>query len=213
MRGRHIDIVKILQALPAAMEQFEIKKSISKLVDGFHRVQHALGTLDPEKIADEALFVAQQKTMEKVFRAPKDIPNAYASAQAQVFVFAPAYNNLLCTFLQRPTRFVATVEALKALGKAALGEVAGKVFPLGILQALQNISVPHVDREAARFNQAAGVMDRVFELDESLLELAEQAKLAVVAVTALKAEFEREQETFESNVDWLLDLYAGAKRA
>ena len=153
--------------------------------------------------SDEGRPLLDASTGEEVFRfGAQGLDLGEMTSYART-VGGPALRGL--TFHERAA-------ALKALGKAALGELAGKVLPLGILQALQDISVPHADREAARFNQAAGVMDRVFELDESLLELAEQAKLAVVAVTALKAEFEREEEAFESNVDWLLDLYAAATR-
>lgn len=213
VRERHVTIARSLELLSKTMRLLDIREKMPAFNSRITAVNQGVTLIDVGLIEEEYVLEDMERATDKLLMAPNTIITNYAAASIQASSLSLLYGSVLSSFLQRPSTAASIVAGANTVAIALSAELIGKWIPLiGVLQALQEVAVPHLDREVKKFENAATVLDRIFGLDDALSTLRELIELAQSSADSAKLLIEQEFAEFETNASRLLSQYETLRR-
>lgn len=168
---------------------------------------------DARKLASEELLAELTRASQSVEAAPCSYALYIGSAEISLFALVYFHLDVVSAFLNRPTKLRWGLDAALALSKAVAIDLAGKfVFPFaGTAVAAVELLKPRIEGELERMKETAQQMDRLFQLNDRLIELLDYAQSVDATISHAETALAMVRADFDRDIDWLIETLSAAR--
>jgi hypothetical protein len=173
--------------------------------------------VDARKIVHEELrdLLAQaRQTMESTPEAIRTLVALASIAQSSQFLY---YADLLNALLDYDPAYRRALDIAGKLAKAALMDLAGKVFPFtgtiaAAIDTIFDLVEPRIDKKIKELRLATGVYNRVADFGDQLVELLGYADFTEERIRHADQTLKTTHVSFATDTAWLIAVLGNAER-